>query len=360
MKRLVIVSPHYPEYVIEYARAMARHYEVLLILDDRHIADEYGGRSVPEDATRLIRTNQFRTPLDLLRLAWDVVRFRPSIVHFQEAAGPRRAFFSALVALVMKPFAEIVLTVHDPTPHLGRDEEIRRRCAPMLAVVRRLADVVVLHGAFCAREYRRLRVAAQKVVVSAHGAVLAPAQAGRPHGCRLNIYFFGRMEAYKGLDVLLRALRIMHEEGLDFRLVMAGQGPELDRLEEGFRELPEVTVRKGYVRSDEIVRGIQEAECVVLPYLSATQSGVVTAAFAGERYVVASETGGLMDIVRHGQNGLLVPPGDPRALAAAFRTLFAEPGLRERLLEGARETAETQLDWNRITDDLHRQLAAPA
>lgn len=149
---------------------------------------------------------------------------------------------------------------------------------------------------------------------------------------------------------------MLHRDAVDFELLVAGRGPELDRLESAFRGLPEVTVRNGFMPSDALVDAVQASECILLPYLSATQSGVAAAAYAGHRYVVATATGGLPDVVEHGRNGLLVPPGDAEALADALCVLAGDAALRHRLLEGARRTAEGELDWGRITRDLQAEL----
>lgn len=141
-------------------------------------------------------------------------------------------------------------------------------------------------------------------------------------------------------------------EGLPFELSIAGHGPELDRLQARFGRLPEVTIHDGFVPPRQVMASIQSADCVMLPYLSATQSGVLAAAFAGRRYVIASQTGGIPDVVEHGGNGLLVSPGDPQALADAVRQLAHDPVLRLRLREGAEATATGKLDWNRIASEL--------
>jgi len=219
--------------------------------------------------------------------------------------------------------------------------------------LRRLADIVVLHGAYCVELYRQAGYGtAQRVVESDHGVILSPLAVRARQEGPPSFYFFGRMEAYKGVETLLLAAEQLHEEGLSFQLRVAGQGPELDRLFDRFSRPPPVRVRRGFVPSVEVIDAIQEADCVVLPYLSATQSGVLAAAFAGHRFVIASDTGGLPAVVEHGGNGLLVPPGEPAALADAMRVAARDDRLRDRLRAGAAHTAGTRLDWDRIAAKL--------
>jgi glycosyltransferase involved in cell wall biosynthesis len=253
----------------------------------------------------------------------------------------------------------IALTIHDPAPHAGRDEDDARRTARIGFWVRRRADVAVLHGAYCARLYRAgSPPPGQLVVESEHGVILEPAEFRPPPGGAPRLYMFGRMEAYKGLDALLGMAEILHAEGAPFALTVAGRGPELDRLEGRFAALPEATVRNGFAPPGEVIAAIQDSDCVMLPYLSATQSGVLAAAYAGRRPVIASDVGGLPDVVRDGCDGLLVPPGDPRALAAAVRRFAGDAALRARLSAGAADAARGLLDWDRIAAELHRVFSA--
>lgn len=361
VKRLAVVAPHFPEYALRYAQAMDRHCEVMAFLDDGQLADEFDERPLAPDTARLVVRTRFRTPRDLWRLLSIVRRFDPDVVHLQEAAGPRRAAFLALLALLLKRRALVVLTVHDPLPHEGRDQAAAGRTARVGAHVRHLADVFVAHGAYCTALVRRFADGQrQQVVPSEHGLILEPTSLRPPEPGPLRLYAFGRMEAYKGLEVLLHAAEQLHASGVPFVLTLAGRGPELDRLQDRFTALPEVTVHNMFVPPNAAMDAIQAAECVVLPYLTATQSGVLAAAYAGRRYVIASATGGLPDVVAHGENGLLVPPGDAAALAGAVQDLVRDPVLRARLLQGAAATAGGQLDWDRIAADLFGTLSAAA
>ena len=354
--RLVVIGPHYPEYCLRYAAAMARHGPVLAIIDGAQMDAEYAGRAPPAPVAGLsVVRNAFRTPGDLLRLLWHVARFRPGAIHMQEAAGPRRAGFLACAAWLHRR-AVLALTVHDPVPHAGRDEAVARRSNAMRAHVRGLAHVLVAHGAFCTALLQQGARTGQRVVCSTHGVILPPAAVAPLPAYPLRLFMFGRMEAYKGLEVLLAALESL-EGGPAIEIELAGQGPELDRLAPRFRRLRGVTVHDGFAPPAAVIASIQASHCVLLPYLAATQSGVLAAAFAGGRGVIASRTGGLPDIVDDGVSGLLVPPGDAGALAAAIMRLAESPALASALARGARATAAGPLAWAGIADALAPHLA---
>ncbi len=357
--RLAVLAPNSAEYTIRYARAMEAHYEVLACVDCEQLAAEFEGRPANDGFPKNVKSFRYKTAPDLTRLLRAIAAFRPTVLAIQEAVGPRRGFFVACVAAMMKPFALIVLTVHDPVPHEGRDLTASRRTAWASAYVRRLADVIVVHGPSCARVYReQVGLGGQMLIETDHGLQLEPATIEPYPTGPLSLYVFGRMEAYKGIGVLLSMAEALHAEGLPFVLNIEGRGPELDRLQDRFMALPEVRIFNGFVPPMQVMSSIQQAECVLLPYLSATQSGVLAAAYAGRRYVVASDTGGLSDVVVDGHNGLLVPPGDVAALVGAVKRLAADPALRARLQKGAQETADTTLNWRRIVDEANPKLLA--
>ena len=103
-----------------------------------------------------------------------------------------------------------------------------------------------------------------------------------------------------------------------------------------------------FLTPDEAVRQFQLASIIVAPYRDATQSGVVAAAFANGRHVVASRVGGLVDAVLHGINGLLVRPNDPGDLAEALERMLLDDELHKRLSGGAREARATAFEWKAI------------
>ncbi len=363
MTRLAIIAAHFPEYTLRYAAAMARHCDVLVVVDSEQLKAEYAGRSIELGSNVKLETCRFKNPADLWRLFMLVRKFHPGIVHVQEAVGPRRIFSTLAIASLMRRRALIALTVHDPVPHSGRDQATTRRFAWMSAHVRRIADIVVVHGVFCANAIRSsLRLDRQRLIISDHGLILEPSRFGPPplSSC-IKLYTFGRMEAYKGIEVLLDMAKILHAESFPFELTIAGRGPEMERLAGPFGQLPEVRLLNGFVSPNDAIASIQEAECVMLPYLNATQSGVLAAAFAGRRYVIASGIGGIPDIVSNGENGLLVPAGDATALAEAVKSISRDPPLRARLQAGAIETAQGRLNWDVICDNLFAEfMAAPA
>jgi glycosyltransferase involved in cell wall biosynthesis len=136
------------------------------------------------------------------------------------------------------------------------------------------------------------------------------------------------------------------------RLCVAGAGRRAESiLDFGEPRPPWLDVEIGYVERDRVVPLFARASAVVLPYREASQSGVAALALGLGRPVVATKVGGLEELVRHGHNGLLVPPNDPRALAEALIQVLQDTRLRHSMARHAAEFARTTLAWDRISAD---------
>jgi glycosyltransferase involved in cell wall biosynthesis len=105
-----------------------------------------------------------------------------------------------------------------------------------------------------------------------------------------------------------------------------------------------------YIGAEEIPNLFLDSFAVVLPYVEGTQSGVAAMALGFARPVIASAVGSIPELVRSGENGLLVPPSDSIALSDAIETLLTDGQLWERLAAGASELRDGDLSWRSIAD----------
>ena len=143
------------------------------------------------------------------------------------------------------------------------------------------------------------------------------------------LLFFGFVRRYKGLDVLIEAMpRVLASRQVT--LVVAGEFYEpVEPLRARIAQLgltERVRVLDRYVPDEEVGDLVAAADCVVLPYRAATQSGVVLVAYAGGCPVISTAVGGLPEVVDDGVTGFLVPPEDPDALAAAILRFYERGG----------------------------------
>ena len=177
----------------------------------------------------------------------------------------------------------------------------------------------------------------------------ARAALGLPEGAPVFL-FFGFIRRYKGLHVLLDAMARVRREVPEARLVVAGEFyADEEALRAQAAALGEmVRLDAHYIPDAEVGRYVCAADAVVQPYVSATQSGVAQIAFHFGRPVITTDVGGLAEIVPDGEAGLVVPPEDPAALAAAL-VRFVRDGLGEALAAGVRRERE-RYSWPPLLD----------
>jgi len=147
-----------------------------------------------------------------------------------------------------------------------------------------------------------------------------------PDDARVVLYF-GFIKPYKGVDHLIAAAPLLRERyGADLRLLIVGDvygdaQPYRERIEAG-GAADIIRFVDGYVPDDAVEDHFLAADLVVLPYVSATQSGIVQIAYNYDRPVISTRVGGLPEVVLDGRTGFLVPPGEPAALAGAVVRFF--------------------------------------
>ena len=238
-----------------------------------------------------------------------------------------------------------VITLHDARSHAGESLAKRAFHQLHLQFVRRFVRKVIVHSE-AIRDALPASFPRARIHIVPHVNYSLWARAATPPpppAPPLTVLFFGRILPYKGLDVLLAAARLL--DPARFRFVIAGEG-EVPAI-----TAPNVEIDNRFITDDLLPGHFQRAHVVALPYHAASQSGVAQMAFAFGRPVVATRVGALPDIVHDAVNGLLIPPGDPAALAAALERLADDP-LRARL------TAAITVDQSSSDAAIRRALLA--
>ncbi len=260
-------------------------------------------------------------PLPLDRLA--------PVLHAQFARGGALALPMAQ-ALGMR----MVVTLHGgdvgKAKNWRRTVQARRWPAVVAATARfvcvsaAVADAALAHG-----------VPQHKLVVLPIGVEVPEAPPQPPAGPPGHL-FVGRFVAKKGIGVLADAVRRLRSAGDDTPLICIGDGPERPTLEALARSVGGVTLT-GWLPPDAVATHMAQAWSLLVPSVVAPDGdaeglpSVIPEAMAQGCPVIGSAQGGIAEAVRHGQTGLLVPPGNPAALAEAMNRLVSEPQLRHGL-----------------------------
>jgi glycosyltransferase involved in cell wall biosynthesis len=207
---------------------------------------------------------------------------------------------------------------------------------------------------YTARELRKFVDVPVEVIP--YTAELAPPEtSARAQNGERSILFVGRLIERKGVAHLVRALGTVRRT-VPARLVVVGDGPErgtLERLAAATGVAPHVDFR-GRVSDEELRQAYASADVFVLPsVLDQRQDteGLGVVLLEAMNYgvpVVASNIGGITDIVQHESTGLLVPPGDEHALASALTQLLRDPELARTLGAGGSRLLRETFSWDAI------------
>lgn len=168
------------------------------------------------------------------------------------------------------------------------------------------------------------------------------------------LLFFGFVREYKGLKHLIAALPGIAKRLPKVHLLIVG---DFGKDKQEYLELIAqnnaeqfLTICDGYIPDQEVEQYFAASDLVVLPYESATQSGIVQIAYGFERPVVATNVGGLPDVVLHEKTGYLVPPRDPKALTEAVVRFFEEQKAEAFAGNIRREAA--RYSWDRMRENI--------
>lgn len=252
----------------------------------------------------------------------------------------------------------IVFICHNVVPHEGGGMIDRRLALTVL----RYGDAFIVHSEGDLHHLRALlpnaTVEKTKLPTYAELTTSVPAteintlrrELGLEENCP-TLLFFGFVRPYKGVEYLLQALPLVLDK-IKVQLLVVGEfwsSPEYyQRYAREFGVESATIFVNRYVPNEDLARYFNLADVVVLPYVSATQSAVVQLAFGFGTPVITTRVGGLQEVVKDGQTGLVVPPQDAEALAAAIIRFYSEdlgPCMRSDIV--AEQTADL-FSWNEM------------
>lgn len=285
-------------------------------------------------------------PIALLRFYRAIRHTRPDVVHF---TAPH-LWNPILLALLRQAGIPTVHTIHDLDPHSGAT--YGRLLYAWNNSIRRFASHILVHGQTFRLRLINQGFPADRVSYTPllhlfvnHAAETnlreQYAQRTTPQSYEPFVLFFARLEAYKGVQVLIEAMRQIESSGI--RAVIAGKG-DLQAFTSG--PLPEnVEVRNRLILDGEAIELFERCSVVVLPYLDATQSALIAAAYFFGKPVIVTRTGALPEYVAEGETGWIIEPRQPESLA---RTIQDAVNDRQRLAHMGEQAREWYLSQRRV------------
>jgi glycosyltransferase involved in cell wall biosynthesis len=268
------------------------------------------------------------------------------LIHINLAAGGS-VYRKALLARCAKR-SGIPYVVH---VHSGRFDRFWIAAGPRLAaVIDRLfaeSSVIIVLGKYWADLVAsRVPTARGKIVVLPNATAPQRRDRGSTAGGQVRITFLGKLGPNKGTPLLLEALARLRHQG-DWKATIAGNGAiEESRAAATRLGIADRVEFPGWLDAQDAAELLGHTDIFVLPSLSEGLPMAILEAFAWGIAVIATPVGSVPEVVRHKQNGLIVPVGDVEELTQALRRLIQDADLRRVLGDAARRDHTTQFDLN--------------
>ena len=270
----------------------------------------------------------FKLSMQVLRFfrqdKYDVIHYveTPSLYHFLPLWFFRK---------------NLVMTIHDGKPHTGetkRNENIRRRI-----IAKYIKKFIVLNKAEVNVFSHSYSVPIIYIYTSHLGYYDILNMYGDKNKTKENyILFFGRISPYKGVEYLLQAMEIVHRTHSDVKVIVAGSG-KMYFDSSKYENLDYVEIRNRFIELDELADLIRGALFTVCPYTDATQSGVVYSSFALNTPVIATNVGGLPEMLDDGSTGFIVEPKNIVALVQKILYCLDNPECLKSMSYNIKESA---------------------
>jgi len=272
----------------------------------------------------------------------------PDVIYY-----PMTHLWTPIINLIT-PSVPKVTTIHDPIMHKG-EKNIILDLIQNLAI--KQSDIIVILSKVFIPTIEKYGISKERISVIPHGEFSYYMYNNVGNMARENnaLLFFGRIREYKGLDVLIEAFPLIKKQIPDAKLLIVGQG-DISPYNIQLSKLKDVELVNNWISDEEIANFFSKSSVVVLPYIDATQSGVIPLAYMFKIPVISTKVGGIPEQVEDGKTGLLVNAGDPVELAEACIRLLTNPKLASLLVENGYNKAIKEWNWDKISDMLMEEF----
>lgn len=259
-------------------------------------------------------------------------------------------FIGEMQGFMYKISKKWIQTIHDPFPHTG--EVTKRKMRTYKYVINKAKKIILLNekqvNDFCSY----YNVNKNDVYVNRLGVYdnIRNFINNDIEEESQNVLFFGRISQYKGVEYLCEAMKIVQKALPNATLTIAGGGKFYFDISE-YENLPYIKIINRYVGMEELAMHLSKCAISVCPYTDATQSGVIMTCFSLCKPVIATNVGGLGEMVENGRTGILIPPKDVGALASSIIELLSDNDKCNKLKENIKnDFYHADKSWNKIVD----------
>lgn len=361
--KVILLHFCFEDYTVMLANALCEYVDLTLIHPEC-ITEAYGSVINPKVKVKSFPKPRIRNLQNIMavrRMMQMIRQIEPDILHVQETNDP---WYDATLFLNKVP--PLVTTIHDVFRHPG-DRDLIPGSDFTREITLFRSQQLIVHGTLQQQKLiERAPRAKHLVNVLPHGELGSLYQKRSQDKRRLQrdpytLLFFGRIWPYKGLNYLLAAMPMVWQKIPQAKLIIAGRGERLEQYHPQIYDEHRYEILNRFIAPEEVCSLFQRSTAAILPYIEASHSGVAAIAYGLGTPIIASDVGGLSELIQHGQDGILVKPRSPEALAAAIIHLLENPVLQQQYQEVANKRAQDDLNWASIalkTVSIYKKMLA--
>jgi alpha-maltose-1-phosphate synthase len=270
----------------------------------------------------------------------------PDLIHFTHPSIHNAILILLIKLLNTKP---VISTIHDSKPHKG--ERFRLLTIFVQIIMESFSSSLIVHGESIKKDINKIIVKNKEIFIIPHGdfSFLNENIISENNAQKHEVLFFGRIVDYKGLDYLIEAEKETSKVIPDLVITIAGSG-DFSKYEQRIKGNNHFRIINKFIPDQEIPILFNRASVVVLPYIDASQSGVISIAYAFRKPVIASNVGSIADIVIDGVTGYLILPRNAKMLSDALIKILTNANMQNEMGKNAHEFMVNNLSWDSISD----------
>ena len=353
--KAVLLSYYFDDFMIHMKESLSKSIETHLLMPS-------SSKSFLEKHPNRLRNNVYlfnkyrltnpKTITEAYRIAQHIKKINPDIIHIQAADWVR-----ILLIMYFCRDYKIILSLHDPYTHLG-EHSFFKTFGKKEVLAR--ANGIITHGEKMYDYCIKNNISKAEITTSIPLGELSLYKDYNPIPNNLEIeekyksgifvlLMFGRFFEYKGLSLLLKAEELMRKKGeKGFSILLAGRGPDLDFHYEQIYKNSNIILIDDYIDNASVSYIFENSSAVVLPYVEATQSGVIPLSYSFGKPIIATDVGSISEFIIDGKTGKLVKAGDPKDLAEKIINLKNNKTLLSKMSLNSLNYSQTKLSWKGI------------
>jgi glycosyltransferase involved in cell wall biosynthesis len=354
MKQIKVILLHFcfEDYTIELANGLVKYVDLTIIHPEK-ISAICKNFLDPDIKIRSFHKPRMRDPrniLSMIAMMGIINEIQPDILHVQETNDP---WYDMTLWLNKMP--PLVTTIHDVFSHPGDRESVFGSNYTRRFAFSRSQQLIVHSHLLKKALTEQFNVPQEIVNILPHGELgsLYQRQGHQNIVPRepYTLLFFGRIWPYKGLKYLIDAMPLIAEHVPEVKLIIAGRGENTNKYLSSDYNDKYYEIFNDFIPPETVSHLFRRSAVTILPYIESSQSGVAALSYGMGTPVIASDVGGLSEIVRHKQDGILVPPRDVKALADAIVYLLKDSNLQYQMQRAVLSRCQQDLNWSSIAKE---------